>query len=165
MFDKYYKSLVRFAHSYLFDYQEAEDVVQNLFVHLWENAETLNVRQSLLNYLMTSVKNRCLNKIQHLKVKDKYDLLFVNALHAFDDNIDDSLVNWKEDQLRGAIMQLPDRLKRIIELRYHQNKKINEISYALGISENTVKTQLQRGKAKLRLALNSTLILVLLVIL
>jgi DNA-directed RNA polymerase specialized sigma24 family protein len=58
LFSNYYPQLVKFAEGYLFDKQECEDIVQNLFVYFWENAEKINLGLSVKAYFFQSVKNR-----------------------------------------------------------------------------------------------------------
>ncbi|WP_185154481.1 RNA polymerase sigma factor [Fulvivirga sp. M361] len=150
VFNEYYGPLVRFANSYLLDHTEAEDVVQSTFIRIWEKADRLKINLSLDAYLFASVKNSCLNRLKKIRVRDQNDLLFIEGLinyYTESNRIDLNL----EEQLREAIQKLPRQVREIIQLKYSQNKKISEISEILNISENTIKTQLQRGKSKLKM--------------
>ncbi|WP_430937176.1 sigma factor [Saccharicrinis sp. 156] len=77
IFEDYYDSLVQFAEVYVFNRCVSEDIVQDFFVWLWENNDSLIVRTSLKAYFFQSVKNRCFDYLKHLKVKDKYRLLSI----------------------------------------------------------------------------------------
>jgi RNA polymerase sigma-70 factor (family 1) len=152
LFSNYYPQLVRFAEGYIFDKQACEDIVQNLFINFWENAEKINLDSSVKAYFFQSVKNRCLNHLRDLQIHDRHNLLYLEALMNQE--------NYEEIQdpeviihINAAISQLPEQMASIFKLKYLECKKIREIAEINQISENTVKTQLQRAKDKLRMIL------------
>lgn len=149
LFSNYYPQLIRFSEGYLFDKQECEDIVQNLFIYFWENAEKIELELSVKTYLFQSVKNRCLNHLRDLQIRDRHNLLYLEGLMNLDDysEIQDSGIN---TQIIAAIEQLPDQMADIFKLKYLNGKKIREIAQINHITENTVKTQLTRAKGKLR---------------
>ena len=149
LFSNYYPELVRFAEGYLFDKQVCEDIVQSLFIHLWENAETINFDISVKAYFFQSVKNRCLNHLRDLQIRDRHNYLYIEALLNQED------ANVLEDpeiilQISAAIAKLPEHMAAVFKLKYLEGKKLREIAQINQITENTVKTQLQRAKDKLR---------------
>ncbi|MEP1095353.1 MAG: RNA polymerase sigma-70 factor [Cyclobacteriaceae bacterium] len=154
VFEEFHKPLVKFANSYLYDLAESQDLVQGVFVKIWEKCETLTIDGSIDAYLFTTVKNCCLNRLKSLQIEDKHNLLMLEGMLNYykeHQRIDLNL----EEHLRDAIQKLPDKIKEVILLKYSDNKKISEISAAMNISENTVKTQLQRGKSKLKEAIST----------
>ena len=72
LFDLLYVGMVQRAVYYINDADAAEDVVQEVFVRLWEKREELKGVDNLRGYLLFSVKNRCLNYLEHRQVVDKY---------------------------------------------------------------------------------------------
>ena len=72
LFDLLYVGMVQQATFYTNDFAVAEDVVQEIFVRLWEKRGELKSVQNLEGYLLLSVKNRCLNYLEHQQVVDKY---------------------------------------------------------------------------------------------
>ncbi len=149
VFEEFYGPLVTFANSYVLDRAEADDIVQSVFIKFWERSPMLEIDTSIDAYLFTCVKNTCLNKLKSLKIRDRNNLLLIEGLmsyYAENERVDLNL----EKELAEAIQQLPEKMQEIIRLRYAGSKKIAEISNILSISENTVKTQLSRGKEKLR---------------
>ena len=66
----------RFAESYLYDEEEAKDLVQDLFFYIWDHANTLQVATSLKAYLYTSLRNRCLNVLRDRKTVSYTHLFF-----------------------------------------------------------------------------------------
>lgn len=149
VFEEFYKPLVKFANRYIQDFPESEDLVQGVFIKIWEKCETLSIESSIDAYLFTTVKNCCLNRLKSLKIEDKHNLIMLEGLLEYykdHERIDLNL----EEHLRDAIESLPPKIREVILLKYSDNKKISEISKSMNISENTVKTQLQRGKSKLK---------------
>ncbi|WP_186755998.1 RNA polymerase sigma-70 factor [Echinicola salinicaeni] len=155
LFHDYYSGLVKFAEGFVFDSEVCEDIVQNIFVYIWEQAEYLNITSSFKSYLYQAVKNRCLNYLRNLKIVDKHHLLYIEA------SINDSNVNLENPELiqkiEMAIESLPPKMSEIFRLKYLEEKTIREISSQLEITENTIKTQLLRAKDKLRVGLRESL--------
>ncbi|WP_057938610.1 RNA polymerase sigma factor [Algoriphagus resistens] len=159
LYQVYYHDLVNFAYSYLMDSDEAEDLVQNLFVHFWENLDHLELRDSLKSYLYSAVKNRCLNKLKSIQVYDRHKVLYTEAKLNLIFGSEELQKMDMEEELSQALSKLPAQVRQIIELKYFQGKKISEIGQELNISENSVKTQLQRGRQKLKQDLDPKLFL------
>ncbi|MDP4678939.1 MAG: RNA polymerase sigma-70 factor [Cyclobacteriaceae bacterium] len=159
LFHDFYQPLVRFAEGIVFDPQLAEDIVQNLFIHLWENCHNIEIKSSLKAYLFMSVKNRCLNRLKELQIRDKNKLLYLEAMlnsgQMYED-FDPLLL----DKLNSGLDQLPEKMAEIVKLKYLEGNKLKEIATQLNISENTVKKQLLRAKDKLRKLLYSLVMLI-----
>ena len=71
MFNEYFLQLARFAEGMLFDSKLADDLVQDLFLNLWKNAENLTIDKSIKGYLYASIRNKCLNELKKLQIYDK----------------------------------------------------------------------------------------------
>ncbi|MEQ8472959.1 MAG: RNA polymerase sigma-70 factor [Marinoscillum sp.] len=159
---EFYPRLVAFAEGYVYSREDGKGIVQNLFVHLWLHPDQLSTPTSLKSYLFTAVKNRCLNHIRDLNISDRHKLQYIEAQlysqHATNISQEPAL----EDELLKQIQELPDQMKEILILKYFKNKRRTEIANLLGISENTVKTQLKRGKKKLLKQLKEKKLVVLL---
>jgi RNA polymerase sigma-70 factor (ECF subfamily) len=72
IFREHYLMLKNYAWQYVFEQSIAEDIVQDVFIHLWERRHSLQLKVSIKSYLYTSVYNRCLNHIKHEKVSLKF---------------------------------------------------------------------------------------------
>jgi len=155
LFRDYYVSLIRYADGFVFDKTVSDDIVQNFFIYLWENGEHLDVKSSLRAYFYQSVRNRCLNYLRDLKVKDKHNLLF---LEASLNSADPSLLQDPDiaDQIHQALESLPKEMRDIFTMKYLKGAKTKEIASLKKISSNTVKTQLQRAREKLKKRLIET---------
>ena len=139
MFDIYYEALVKYANRFLPLLDECEDLIQDIFVSLWEKENSFPDETSLKVFLYKSVRNKCYNVIKHNKVKDKYAESVVVSLE--DDNLFLEQVLEEEivRQLYQAIEVLPQRKKEIIKLSL-KGLKNTEIAEELQIKLQTVKT-------------------------
>lgn len=149
IYEEYYPRLVAFAEGYTFDLEESQGIVQNFFVHLWLNTDQLQASRSLKSYFFTAIKNRCLNHIRDLNIRDRHNLQYIEAELSSRQTSPKHQTEDLESDLLKEIQTLPQQMKEILILKYFENKKRQEIAQTLGISENTVKTQLNRGKKKL----------------
>lgn len=151
LFHDYYPGLTRFAEGFVFDRKVSEDIVQNLFIYIWEHAENLNLFSTIRSYLYYSVKNRCLNYLRSLKIQDQHHILYVEAtLNETHFDWDDTDITKK---IEAALEKLPPKMAEIFKLKYLEEKTVKEIAAQLEVTENTVKTQLLRAKEKLRILL------------
>ncbi len=149
IFNEYFLELARFAEGMLFDSKLADDIVQDLFLSLWKNAEKLTVEKSIKGYLYASTRNKCLNELKKLQINNKNLLHYEGILNSNNMESDDL----KEDLIKKIVTVLdllPKKMKEIVKMKYLQNKKHREIAESLSITENTVNTQLTRAKKKLR---------------
>lgn len=139
IFDTYYETLVLYANRFLPLKDECEDIVQDIFVSLWEKEQTFPEEISLKVFLYKATRNKCFNVIKHNKVKNKYVASTIQALE--DDNLFLKQILEEEivRQLHKAIEVLPNRKKEIIKLSL-MGLKNNEIAETLGIKLQTVKT-------------------------
>ncbi|MBJ6367798.1 RNA polymerase sigma-70 factor [Snuella sedimenti] len=164
LFNELYQDMVSYAMGYLFDKGSSEDIVQDIFVYLWEKSETINIESSLKGYLFIMVRNRCLNHLKSIKITDNTNVL---ALHTILDEAYDLEVFSAEDksiiynQVLKIIETLPGKMKQIVKLRFIDNYKYAEIADEIGVSVNTVKTQLKRAKVKITHSLGAVIVLLL----
>lgn len=163
-FEKFYKELVVYAHSFLFDQQASEDLVQDVFIYIWENSHKLEIKTTLRAYLYKSVQNRCYNYLKSLKVEVDIDVVNLNAYISSEHDFD--ILNNQEkmiiyNQVLKIVDQFPERMKQVFKLKYLQNYKYSEIAEELNISINSVKTQLKRAKFKLNELISAVIFLLL----
>lgn len=139
MFDTYYEALVKYANRFLILTDECEDLVQDVFVGLWEKENTFPDETALKVFLYKSVRNKCYNVIKHNKVKDNYAENIVMSIE--DDNLFLNQILEEEivRLLYRAIDVLPERKKEIIKLSL-KGLTNSEIAEELDIKLQTVKT-------------------------
>ena len=152
LFYEYYPHLTRYAEGFIFEKQACEDIVQSLFVYFWENCEKIDIETSLKAYFYQSVKNRCLNHLRDLQIHDRHKILYLEAAINDDDSSEWSDLEISK-KIQEAIDSLPAQMASLFKQKYFEGKKYRELAELHNISENTVKTQLQRAKEKLRAVL------------
>ena len=150
IFKDYYRKLCTYARGFLGDANEAEDIVSEFFVSFWENRKNLEINSSLKSYLFKSIKNRCMNYIKHLSVKDKYksiilthyqEDLYIDKSDKYSD-IDYNSLQKKIDEI---IETLPNQCKRVYLMSRYDEKKYDEIANELNISRNAVKKHIVKA--------------------
>lgn len=127
-------------------------MVQEVFMHLWENSETMDIQTNIRGYLYAMVRNRCLNILKSVRITDTAGVLELQSLPDTTYNPDypfDPPQGYPQVQLQGVLEKLPSRMRTIVRLRFVDNYKYAEIAEELGVSVNTIKTQLRRAKLKL----------------
>jgi RNA polymerase sigma-70 factor, ECF subfamily len=155
LFRGHYESLCRFAHGYLRDTSLVEDLVQDLFAHLWADRARLELRGSARAYLFAAVRNRALNVrkrqlVEHDWARDEA-LADVRELHRAPAHADHALdAREARSQLRSAIESLPERCRLVMQLRWQEQMSHAEIAVVMGISLKGVEAQLARGLQALR---------------
>ncbi len=148
IFDTYNRPLTVFALKYLNDFDSAQEVVQELFIHFWEKRETLTIRYSLKAYLYQSVKNACMNK--NLSYREYFSL--AEADHQPDlqhDVIEKMIAVETEERIFKAMEQLPDKCREIFYLSRVKGLKNSEIARTLKLSPKTVENQIGKAIKKL----------------
>lgn len=142
LFQKYYSAMCHFARQFLNDSELAEETVQELFVRIWEKRSSLNIETSVKHYFFRSVRNQCLNQIQHQKIRKQYSNMVLESTHQ---NIDPDQYYIEVDlikRIEKSIASLPAKRQEIFRLSREQGLKYKEIAEELNISIKTVEAQM-----------------------
>ena len=153
-FKTYIDSLYAYALGFCQDSEFAEDVVQEAFVRFWTMREKISYSDSIYGYLQRSVRNICINQQVHAKVEEKYRQEMLNTEDEFFDWEDLDSLEELRCQLLEAIDRLPEKCREIFVLSCVEGLKYTEVCDKLGVSINTVKTQVRFAYKKLRNDLN-----------
>lgn len=164
LFRKYYRRLCGFANKFIANTAESEEIVQEVFLNIWEKRDHLNLNNEIRPYLFKSVRNLCLNFIEHRKVIDNYYAVieFIYKNQAEDFSAYESVI-YSEFQAKvdHAVDLLPDECRKVFLMSRHEGLKYNEIAEKLGLSVKTVETQMGRALAKLKTELKDYLTILL----
>lgn len=161
-FDKiyvmYFTRMRRFAKEYVLFDEDAENVVQDVFVVLWEKRDVLDIQVSLVSYLFLLVKNRCLDYLRHQVVADEYKQELTLKLTSLE-HLNDSFTSDEDIEriLLSAIHKLPERCREIFMKNRIEGKKYREIATEMNLSVNTVENQISIALKKLRVELKDYL--------
>ena len=142
LFRKYYSAMCHFANQFLADHEVAEEIVQEMFVKLWEKRSVLNIETSVKHYLFRSVRNHCLNHIQHEKIKKQYANKVLESAAQEIDPDDFFLEVDLIKRIEKSIESLPPKRREIFRLSREQGMKYKEIAETLDISVKTVEAQM-----------------------
>lgn len=148
-FRKYYPSLLAFVERHVGDRDVAKDLVQDVFLKLYKSYPYLSSEVNIKSWLYTSSRNAALDYLRHLKVRDNNKLLMAEAM-MYAADVDEVISEELTRKIHEAIDSLPLQCCQIVRMHIIDGKKYTEISAELGISINTIKTQIFRGYKKLR---------------
>lgn len=152
LFDLYFVPLCRYAHLYLTDAQEEEELVLDIYMHLWEHSAQINLTLSLKAYLFQAVRNRCLNFL-----RDKKSTLSLDEAGDIANNETTSTLEMEELTflIQEAICALPDKCQQVFRLSREGNKTNQEIADELNISVKTVEAQITKSLKRIKNFLDS----------
>jgi len=161
IYSRYGALMYRHAHAVLKDLDACNDLVQDVFLTLWNKRETVHI-VTLSAYLLKAVKNRVLDVISHEQVAEKY----VNSIRDFANRGSWTVEENVQARELLAIIEaekakLPPRMRQIYELNREQDLSYREIGEQLDISEKTVKKQVHNALRVIRLKISSFLSLLL----
>lgn len=153
-FRKYYAKLCRYAFSLVKDEDEAEEIVQTVFVNIWDKRTELAITLSLKSYLYRAVHNYCLNRIKHEQVRavhKEYTEYFHPKSH---DSVTEVIhASELEDKIENAVSALPEQCQKVFRMSRFEEMKYQEIADMLGISIKTVENQIGKALKVLRIQL------------
>ncbi len=157
--NRYYAVLYNHAYKRLQDSEVVKDILQELFIRIWDARETIDLKTGLSAYLFTAVRNRILNVYRHHKIKENYITSFQNFLNNNTEPIADELLRVKELMaiINAEIASLPPKMRRIFEMSRQENLSYQEIAENLGISALTVRKQVQNSLKILRVKIGAYL--------
>jgi len=154
VFRSSYASLVRYAEKILKDQDTAEEIVQALFVRIWQNREKLKVETSFSGYLFRSVHNRCLHHIEHQKIVERYQREKLTEKPQYPQNPEEVATYRELEERVNKIMGiLPERCSTIFYMNRFEGYKYAEIAERLNISIKTVEANMGKAIKEFRKAL------------
>lgn len=143
LFNQYYSGLVVYASHFIGSRENAEDLVHDLFIQLWEDIRLLDT-ENIKAYLFTSVRHRSLNHLTHLKIRNEYQEKILQQ-----GNIT-GLLTWEyyvEEELRQhietAINHLAPQARKIFLMSRFDHKTATAIAAELGLSPRTVEKHIE----------------------
>jgi RNA polymerase sigma-70 factor (ECF subfamily) len=163
LFKAHYKALHAYANMLLKDIDAAEEVVQSMFLKLWEKRDLLEVQTSVKAYLYKCIYNDSLNLLKHEQVKTKYQDFTVHTMNTHHEAASNRVeLSELQKELRLAMEALPEQCRIIFQMSRFEELKYKEIAKRLGISVKTVENQMGKALKILRLKLVDFLVLILL---
>lgn len=166
VYERYNKLIYVLAYRYLQDKARAEDVVQYVFVKLWEYRATLQIGVSLKNFLFTMAKNHVLNLIRNENTALEKSYEIAQQIAEYEDDLVEKLEKRERISLfYKALGKLPEQKREICLMKLRGDMSNQEIADRLHISVNTVKSHYSEAVKILRKELLKILMIVIAVIL
>jgi RNA polymerase sigma-70 factor (family 1) len=154
LFDEFWQPLYRKAYSKVQSEDLAKDLVQDVFIAFWDNLDSLNEGFNIPAYLHGILRNKILKIFEKDAVRLKHALQICPADSSFDLCSHELLLEKElKSIIEGEISRMPSRMKEIYVLKKDDNFSIKQIAEELGLSEQTIKNQLQNAYNRLRLKL------------
>jgi RNA polymerase sigma-70 factor (family 1) len=151
IFISYYRNLVLFASNYTHDTESAEEIVQDVFVKIWEEHEVINIKVSLKSYLLKSVRNKCIDWIRQVEVRRKYKEECSYTLLTYDFNTDNYVINSElESLIHAALKKLPREIEEAYRMNRYEGLKYHEIAEKLNVSVRTIEDRIGKALCLLR---------------
>ena len=140
--------IVRLASQYV-TVPESEEIVQDVMMWLWENRKSLVADMSLKSLLFTIVRNKCLNTISHIQVKQQvHERLYAKFQEQFENP--DFYIGELMALASKAIRELPDEYRKAFEMNRFEEMTYNEIAERTGVSPKTIAYRISQALKILR---------------
>lgn len=130
------------ALSYLKNHDDAEDIMQEVFLKLWKTNKEFNSEEHLEKWLTITCINKCKDHFRIPFIKNSVALEDAKDLYTFD--------TIKNFDVFNAIMSLPQKERLVVHLFYFEDMSVEEISEATKVKPSAVKTRLHRARNNLK---------------
>ncbi|MEC3967086.1 RNA polymerase sigma-70 factor [Flagellimonas halotolerans] len=163
MYEFYRPKLVVIVKSYIPSREDAEEIVHDVFIKLWEKWETLQINSNFTGYIYSMTRNACLDYLRTRKNKLTKDLsaeqqeFWLNHGALADDMASSILAKELQALVDGAIDELPEKCKKVFKKSRMEGLCHREISKEMEISPKTVENHIARALRQLRAALGEYL--------
>lgn len=166
LFRFHYPRMRRYAIHFLQDEEEANDLIQDVFVQLWTRREELNEEKNISAFLFTILKNKCLNTLKQRVIEDRY-IIQQSAFEterlyhlSLSQNTDfKSMESQLHLEIESLIATLPEKCGIVFRLKWIEGKKIKEIAQLMNISTTMVDKHLAKGMEIARKKIHPDLLL------
>lgn len=145
LFKRNYQSLCNYCQGIVTEHDKAEDIVQDVFVYLWNNRSSIDIKVSLKHYLYSSVRHGALKVLKRQLMEQRHSPL----LTEFIENLQHSEYSEEEvveiEQMKKALASLPQQCRNVFLMSCVDEKPYKQIAEELNISVNTVKTHITKA--------------------
>ncbi|HYQ86131.1 MAG TPA: sigma-70 family RNA polymerase sigma factor [Bacteroidota bacterium] len=156
LYDRYARLIYSLIRSVIKNHEEAEDLLQEVFVQLWERASTYDAaRGSVYTWIVTLARNRAIDQVRSKSFQQQNKIareVGPDMLYSPMENSPFDLVVAEERsrKMRDALNQIPPEQSQVIHIAYFGGCSQSEIAAQLNIPLGTVKTRMRQGMKKLQ---------------
>lgn len=164
LFFQFFSPLCVFAHRYIDSWESCEDIVQETFFKIWKNRKNIEINTSSRNFLITSVKNSCIDFLRKQETEQSWQQKEIenNASSYTSGDIYSTIE--LEQMLTAALAKLPDNIRIVFEKNRFEGMTYAEIASEHNISVKTVEAYMTKALKHLRVELKDYLPLIILLL-
>ena len=160
LFRRYYPMLCAYGHRFV-ELEDAEEIVEDSLLWIWENRETLVIESSLNSYLFKMVYRRALNKLAHIDATQRADTRFYEEMQEMLQDTDYYQIEELAKRIEDAVAALPESYREAFVMYRFRDMSYKEIAETLGVSPKTIDYRIQQALKQLRVDLKDYLPLLL----
>lgn len=151
LFTAYFADLVMFSITITRDKNSAEEIVQEVFVSLWEDRNNIEISRSFKSYLLKSVQNRSINWLNHKKIRHAYAHYVIENIKNYE-NTTESYLLYSEllEKVEKALNLLPQKVSEAFRKNRFEGLTYKEIADIQGVSERTIEVRIGKALRLLR---------------
>lgn len=150
LFRTFAPGLCTFLTRYVGERAVAEELVQDVFLSLWDHRATVHITGSVQGYLFAAARNRALNHIEHERVVDRFRVSVLTRMTPADASLQGEAECFAALEMQDALAQLPARCRLVFNLQRNHGMTYDEVAASLAISVKTVEVQMGRALKTLR---------------
>lgn len=160
LFRRYYPMLCAYGQRFV-ELEDAEEIVEDSLLWIWENRETLVIESSLNSYLFKMVYRRALNRIAHIDATQRADTCFYEEMQEMLQDTDYYQIEELTKRIEDAVAALPESYREAFVMHRFRDMSYKEIAETLGVSPKTIDYRIQQALKQLRTDLKDYLPLLL----
>ena len=151
IYRRYWSELFDAAYQRIHSAEKAEEIIQELFVELWEKREQIQIKESVAAYLFTALKFRILNYLRHEKVREAHLQIIRDNVPVSTNCLEEEIyVNELDTAYKSEVNNLPEKCRAAFELSRNEQLSFKEIAIKLNVSVNTVEKHVGKALKVLR---------------
>ena len=164
LFFQFFSPLCVFAHRYIDRWETCEDIVQETFFKIWKNRKNIEINTSSRNFLITSVKNTCIDFLRKQETEQNWQQKEIENNTSWYTSGDIYSTIELEQMLSAALAKLPDNIRIVFEKNRFEGMTYTEIAAEHNISVKTVEAYMTKALKHLRVELKDYLPLIILLL-
>ena len=147
----YRESVFLVCLGYTRNYDEAEELTQDIYVKAWEKLDLIDRKTSAKGWIITIARNRCIDHFRKTKIRNLFLSKKGHEGHStIDENTPEEIIIFESDKskLKKCVWSLPEKLRSVFILKEYSGNSCEEISELLQVKLGTVHSRLNRGREK-----------------
>lgn len=157
LFVNFFAPLCVYAQRFIEDRNTCEDIVQEVFFRIWKNRKSLEIKSSVRNFLITNVKNSCIDNLRRKDVEETYLLKQADKLLVGERSDEIYTTKELEEIINKSLARLPDKIRVVFEMSRFDGLTYSEIAIKNNISVKTVEAYMTKALKVLRVELRDYL--------